>query len=75
MIDPRRKPQITQQLVYRVADRMAVSRSFIGKLAHARNIAHSCQLSRYKPYLPWNTICSESDLKPVHVHACYVCCY
>ncbi|XP_077255692.1 uncharacterized protein LOC143893828 isoform X1 [Temnothorax americanus] len=37
-IDPRRKPQITQQLVYRVADRMAASGSFIGKPAHARNI-------------------------------------
>ncbi|XP_024871405.1 uncharacterized protein LOC112454325 [Temnothorax curvispinosus] len=37
-IDPRRKPQITQQLVYRVADRMAASGSFIGKSAHARNI-------------------------------------
>ena len=70
MIDPRRKPQITQQLVYRVADRMAVSRSFIGKLAHARNIAHS----RFPvSYHVINLICRGTQYAVSRISSLYTC--
>lgn len=67
-----RKPQITQRLVYRVADRMAASGA-LSESQHTRGTspvsAFLSVITLYKPYLPRSTMCNESDLEPVHVHA------